>query len=329
MNVLIVGFGSIGQRHLENVKSIAPQAKVTIWRQQSKSTPPFIDSSVRVVYSLADALETKPDIALLCNPASQHLNTGLILAKKNVHLFIEKPISHSVADVDKLIRLCDERSLCLMVGYNLRFTRSLQVVKDALSTGLIGRLMCIRSEVGQYLPDWRPKQDYRQSVSAHSSRGGGAILELSHELDYTSWLMGEVHSVYSVAGKLSDLDIDVEDSVEIVLEFANGAIGNIHLDMVQRYPCRTCRIIGTEGTLIWDGVAHSVTAFTVMDNEWQDLYTVTESAPNDAYKDELIHFIDAVSQGHRPAITGLDGLRAVELAMAIKQSSQEQRKIIL
>ena len=115
-----------------------------------------------------------------------------------------------------LLALCHQRRLVLMVGYNFRFYPPLQAMRQALVEGCIGRLISLRAEAGQYLPDWRPGSDYRQGASARRELGGGVVLELSHELDYIRWLGGEVESVGALVGKLSDLEIEVEDTAEIV-----------------------------------------------------------------------------------------------------------------
>jgi len=331
VRALIVGLGSIGRRHLANLRLIEPTAHITIWHQRSKrrdvaEAPSPADC---VVYRLKDALDTKPDAALITNPASLHVETGLALARQGIHLFIEKPLSNTLDGVDELLGLCRQRGLVLMVGYNFRFYRPLQVMRQALIEGRIGRLIALRAEVGQYLPGWRPGSDYRHGVSARSDLGGGAVLELSHELDYVRWLVGEVKTVSAQVGHLSDLEIDVEDTAEIILQFRSGAIGNVHLDMVDRATTRTCRIIGTEGTLTWDMVRDHVRLFSAATNTWSDLHAAKTIERNEMYIAELRHFLDCVRGKDTPIVSGDDGRRVLEIALAAKQSSQEQRVVEL
>lgn len=328
MRVLIVGLGSIGRRHLSNLRIIQPAAHIVVWHQHTKAKV-VAESSVEEVYSLKDALVAKPDVALITNPAPLHIETGLSLAQQNIHLFIEKPLSSTMEGVNELINMCRRRSLTLMVGYNLRFYQPLKMMRQALIDGQIGRPLALRAEVGQYLPDWRPDQDYRESVSAKHALGGGAILELSHELDYVRWLLGEVKTVRARVGRLSDLEIDVEDTVESVLEFKNGAIGSVHLDMVQRPAIRTCRIIGTRGTLMWDGLQHHVQLFSSANNSWTDLHPARKVDRNEMYVAELRHFFDCVRDSKIPLIDGEEGRRVLEIALAIKESSQEQKVVEL
>jgi len=202
-------------------------------------------------------------------------------------------------------------------------------MRQALIEGRIGRPIAVRAKAGQYLPKWRPGSDYRQSVSARHELGGGVVLELSHELDYVRWLVGEIKAVSAQVGHLSDLEIDVEDTAEIILQFSNGTIGSIHLDMVDRATTRTCRIIGTGGTLTWDGACHLVRLFSAVTNTWLDLHPVETIDRNEMYIAELRHFLDCVRGNDIPIVSGDDGRRVLEIALAVKQSSQEQRVVEL
>jgi predicted dehydrogenase len=328
VRILLVGLGSIGRRHLTNLKLLEPTDCITIWHQHTRPTED-VEQTENVVYSLGDALETKPDVALLTGPATLHIETGLILAQHGIHLFIEKPLSNTLDGVDNLLGECQSHSLILMVGYNFRFYKPLQVMHQTLLERQIGRVMTIRAEVGQYLPDWRPITDYRRSVSARRELGGGVVLELSHELDYVSWLIGEVESVSAQVARLSDLDIDVEDTAEVILQFRNGVLGSIHLDMIQRSATRTCKIVGTEGTLVWDGFTHRVQHFSAATGSWSDLHPAYSIDRNDMYIAELRHFLDCVKQNNPPDVTGDDGRRVLEMVLAAQKSSQEQRVVEL
>lgn len=321
----------MGHRHLANLRKLEPAAHMTIWHRQSEAEGekevPVPECSL--VYSLEDALEAQPDVALITGPASQHIDVGLALAQKGIHLFIEKPLSNSLDGVDTLIDLCRRQSLVLMVGYNFRFYRPLQVMRQAIIEGRVGCPIAFRAEVGQYLPEWRPGSDYRQSVSARRSLGGGAVLELSHELDYARWLLGEVKAVSAWVAHLSSLEIDVEDTAEIILQFENGAIGSVHLDMVERACVRTCRVIGTEGTLKWDGLTHRLQLFSAAKDAWADLHPAKDIDRNEMYLEELKHFLHCVRQDEVPTVDGNDGRSVLAIALAVKMSSLKKRFVRL
>jgi predicted dehydrogenase len=329
VKILVVGFGSIARCHIHNLKSIDPTLQIGVWRQKTERADldEFSPLIANVFYGVEDVCAWEPEAAFITNPAPMHVETGLLLARKGTHLFIEKPLSDTLEGVDELLALCRQRDLVLLVGYVFRFCKSLQVMQRALIEGKIGRPLSIRAEVGQYLPDWRPDSDYRQTVSARRDLGGGAVLELSHELDYVRWLLGEVKLVSARLARTSDLEIDVEDTAEITLQFANKAVGSIHLDLVQRAATRVCRVVGTEGTLTWDGLSNRVQLFSATSNVWEDLLQANTTDRNDMYKEELRHFIDCVLGKAQPMVNGQDGKRVLEIALAARKSSQDRRVV--
>jgi len=326
-----VGLGNIGKRHLHNIRSIDPDGPITVWHTHTKSerTEHLNPSADRIVYSFEEAIDPKPDVVFLTGPASTHIPVATRLAREGIDLFIEKPISSALHGVDELLKIQKTQKTLIMVGYNLRFHQPLQLMKQCISDGKIGKPLCIRAEVGQYLPEWRPGTDYRSSVSARSELGGGAVLELSHELDYALWLVGDVISVTAQTGRLSDLDIDVEDTAEIILGFACGAIGSIHLDMVQRPSNRYCKVVGAEGTVTWDGTTDAVMLYSNATGQWSTLHSGQKTDWNRMYIAELEHFFTCVRNRKEPLVTGNDGKRVLTLALAALRSAREQRRVAL
>jgi predicted dehydrogenase len=314
MKFLVCGYGSIAKRHIQNIRAIQSDARITVLRHApGEETIQGVD---RVVYSLADALRDNPRAALITNPASMHICTALALAEQGVHLFIEKPLSDRWDCVTELFDLCTKRKLVLLVGYQYRFYEPLIAVKQAIDEGLIGRILSIRAEVGQYLPDWRPGVDYRIGVSARSELGGGAIFELSHELDYVRWFGGDVKAVNALYNHISELDTNVEDLAEIILQFNSGAIGSIHLDFLQHQPYRMLKIIGQNGMLAWNGMDHLVHHFSNDANRWECLYCGTRDELKLAYIRELQYFIDCIHEDRM--IDSAEALETLRLIMRVK-----------
>jgi predicted dehydrogenase len=323
---LLVGLGSIGRRHLDNLRRLEPRMRIAVWRQHSHD-PAIPEGADEVLFTPADAVAFAPEIGLLTGPASTHIAAARLLAEAGAALFIEKPLAASLDGVDDLLALCRSRKLPVMVGYNFHFHPAMLDLRDAIADGQIGRLLSIRAEVGQYLPDWRPAADYRRSVSARAELGGGALLELSHELDYVRWIAGEVASVTAHAAKLSDLEMDAEDTAEILLHFTSGAIGSIHVDMIQRTPSRWCRVIGTEGTLTWDGLTGEVRLYHAADAAWSQLFAPNQLDRNHMYLAELQVFLEAARYRSEPPVTGEDGRRVLAITLACKRSALEKRTI--
>lgn len=326
MKILIVGLGSIGRRHIKNIKAVDNNIQVAVWRQNSKKAElgglePLVED---VFFSKPEALAWKPDAVFVANPAAMHCDTALLFARANSHLFIEKPLAVSSQGLDELLGECKQRSLVLMVGYVLRFSKPIKMIKELLDQGRIGRILSIRASVGQHLSDWRPKQDYRHTVSARKELGGGVLLELSHELDYLCWLVGGISQVQALTAKVSDLEVDVEDIAEIIVKFDCGALGSIHLDMVDKALNRSCRIVGSEGTILWDfNGKSSLSLYDGREKKWIDLLSDQEVDREDGYKAELRHFFECIKTSKEPLISGNEGRRVVELIMAARLSAEK------
>ncbi|HEY4761428.1 MAG TPA: Gfo/Idh/MocA family oxidoreductase [Thermoguttaceae bacterium] len=331
MKAVVIGLGSIGRRHLGNLRQLVPDAHITLLRHdQNLPTPEdVVKLTDRIVYRLEEALDEGPDCAVIASPAPFHVEVASALAERGVHLFVEKPLSNRLEGVDSLINVCRRQECVLLVGYVLRYHPLLQTAHDAVRRGDIGRVLSLRAEVGHDLREWRPASDYRQTVSARKDLGGGVLLELSHEIDYARWLAGEVASVVAYTTHASDLEIDVEDMAEIVLRFGNGALGNIHLDMVQACPMRTCRVIGTEGILICDFSNSQLRIYSRQTKQWTDLSLKETIARNNMYITQMQHFLDCVAGRAKPQVTGEDGKRALQIVLAAKDSAASGHSIEL
>lgn len=322
--LLIVGLGSIGKRHARLARELFPDVKIVALRHQNcqDMNEPAVNYCVT---SLDEALKFCPQAAVIANPSSFHLNVALPLAKAGVHLLIEKPIANSIQGVSELINTCDEQGIVLMTGYNMRFLPSLQRFRELLEEQRCGQVLSVRAEVGQYLPSWRPNSDYRENVSAKARLGGGVLLELSHEIDYLRWLFGEVEWVNGILLKQSDLDIDVEDTVHLILGFAPRAekkqiVATLNLDFVRHDTTRTCTVIGETGSLRWNALAGTVEIFEQGGDAWQVLYA--KQTPRDAsYIEEWRSFLNCVVSGTPAPISGQDGLAVLRVIDAARHSS--------
>ena len=314
-------------RHLKNLKFVS-EGDIIACRTRKKSIRKLEDKYHIKTYSdIAEALNQKPDAVLVTNPTSLHIQSALSAAKHGCHIFIEKPISNTLDGIDELIDIVHKKNLVVLVGCNLRFHPCLQFIKKLLDEKRIGKVVSVRVQIGQYLPDWHPWEDYRTMYSAQKSLGGGIILDAIHELDYIGWLLGDVTQVFSFSDKLSDLDIDTEDVAEILLRFKTGAIAEVHLDYIQRYPSRSCEIIGDEGSIILDINKGTVKVYTAEKMEWEVFEQPNNYDINQTYIDEIIHFINCIEGKEEPLIGVTDGLEVLKIALAAKKSAKDGRII--
>jgi predicted dehydrogenase len=321
--VLVVGLGSIGRRHARLIRQADPKVKIAALRRvgaQSEGEE-WID---RVFQSVGDAiLQFRPQAAIVANPATLHLETSMALARAGIHLMVEKPLAATQEGVAELISVCEAQQLVLATGYNLRFSPSLGAFKNQMSH--VGRLISVRAEVGQYLPGWRPEVDYRYTVSASRALGGGALLELSHELDYLLWIFGDVSSICSKVGHQSELEVDVEDTAHVVMSLGaqpgeREVKIRLDLDLYRHDTTRTCVAIGTAGSLRWNGITGTVELFEPGAADWRQTF---EHKPqrDETYLNQWEHFQECVRSGSRPVADGIAGLKVLRLIDAAREAS--------
>lgn len=326
---LICGLGSIGRRHLRNLRALG-QEDIVLLRTGKSTLPDEELADLPVESDLGRALERwRPEGVIVANPTSLHLQVALPAARAGCHLLLEKPISHSLEGIAELRAAIAHRGVHMLVGFQFRFHPVLQRVKHLLEAGEIGRPLYAQAHWGEYLPAWHPWEDYRKAYSARGDLGGGVVLTLCHPFDYLCWLLGEVTGLTALTGKLSDLPISVEDSAEVLLEFACGAHGGIHLDYVQRPPAHWLEIIGTRGTLRWDDADGTAHLFRAEAGDRETFSPPAGFERNDLFLAEIRHFIALVEGSDQaPVCTLDDGISALRLALDTLASSRERQWVL-
>lgn len=321
---LIVSLGSIGRRHLRNLRMLFPDSKIGVLRLTENRVDGCIDGANAFFSTMEEAIAFAPDAAIIASPASTHEKVACALASHGIHLLIEKPLACDRASATKIINACEAAQVVCMVGYNLRYKKSMVYLRELLLKGVIGNVLSVRAEVGQHLSTWRPEQDYRHGVSARKELGGGALLELSHELDYLVWFFGIPDAVQCVMGHYSDLEIEVEDLVELTMRYNRPhRIVSVHLDFIQQTPTRTCRLIGSKGTIIWDALADTIAIVGTSDTN--DCRTIGpfDKDPNAPYCDEIRHFVHTVISGKAVRTSSQENLHVMAIVDAAKIAAQK------
>ena len=315
---LVVGSGSIARRHLANFRQLLPDAEIGC--VSASGRPLAIGETVATMQlaSLAAAIEWAPDLAVVASPAPLHLDHACQLLDAGIPVLIEKPLSDSLDHVRAALPLLDAQRFRIEIAYNLRFLSSARRMKTLIDEGCVGRILGLRIDVGQYLPDWRPQVDYRRQVSANRSLGGGVLLELSHEFDYLIWMFGRFDQVFCIAKNSGQLEIDVEDCADILLS-RGDLTAHVHLDFLQRRVSRECKVIGSTGTLLWDLIANRI---SLVDPQGEKvLFSDPAADRNEMYVEQLRGFI-AVAAGHAaPRISLDDGLAVLEMIEAMRESA--------
>jgi predicted dehydrogenase len=321
LKILVVGRGSAGNRHIQNLMHLGYR-RLSVYRSRpAGSVSVSSEKEIPCYYDLEEALSQGPDVVFITNPTSFHIPVALAAAEHGCNLFIEKPISHSLEGCEKLLNLVEQRKILATVGYNLRFHPVLQAARQILLEKKIGRVLSVRAWVGQYLPDWHPGEDHRACYMARPELGGGVILTLSHELDYLFWLFGEVAEATAVCAKSEQLEMSTESLAEITLQFDNGIVGQVHLDCLRRTPARGCEIVGTEGTIQVDMVESKIRIYAA----GSSVPTMIERPLRDSnlmYIDEVADFLTCVGTERSPRVALQEGIAVLKIALAAHRAAQ-------
>lgn len=318
---LIVGMGSIGHRHLRNLRILGLTEFSAFHSRRSPSTQSSSVDGLRSHFELDTALAEHPKIAVITNPTSLHMPVALAVAKRGCHIFLEKPISNTLDGVQDLIEEVREQKLAVAIGYNLRFHPVLRALHERLKQAEIGSILSVRAWAGQYLPDWHPNEDYRRGYVASAELGGGVILTLSHEFDYLFWLFGEVAKVTAVTARTPNLEMATESLAEVTLTFRSGVIGQVHLDCLQRAPQRGCEVIGTEGTMSVDLIG-SIIRISRPNSPQPETIEIPKQDPNQMYLEEMADFLAAVETGRPPQVPLEDGVAVLKIAIAAHRAAR-------
>ena len=338
MKTLIAGLGSIGRRHFRNLIALG-EKDIVLLRTRKATLPDEELAGYPVETDLDEALKKhKPDAVVVANPTSMHLDVAIPAAQAGCHILLEKPVSHSLDRLDVLQEKAQQSGSKILVGFQFRFHPTLNRARELVAENRLGRILTVHAHWGEYLPQWHPWEDYRQSYAARADLGGGVIVTLTHPLDYLRYLLGEVESLWSFNGHVSPLEVDVEDAAEIGLKFTSGAIGGVHVNYFQRPPVHRLEIVGTNGTLRWDnadGVIHLhqlPAPFGSYSDQPPAPVLETFSPPEGFERNQLFvaqtrHFMDVVRGEAEPVCSLQDGVMALRLALAAYESQRDGRLV--
>lgn len=316
--IAVIGLGNITTRHRKNLKTIYPNAVIYAMSASGRIPTDKVINADIVVNDICEIIGHRPDMAIVASPATSHARHSIPLIEAGIPVLIEKPLAANKSDTLAIIRAADKYKTPVAVGYCLRYLSSSIHIKKLLDRQSIGKLYNAFIEVGQYLPDWRSTKEYRDSVSANSHLGGGALLELSHELDYVQWLLGTLDSKYAILRSSEELLLNVEDSVDILATNNQGTVVSIHLDFLQRQAHRKCRFIGSEANLEWNLLKNEIVLITKEKDEI--LFSEPEWDKNKMYLNMILDFENLIFKNPNKCITLLEADSTVSLITEIKAS---------
>jgi predicted dehydrogenase len=304
LTVLIIGLGSVGKKHIAAIRKVAPETVVYALRSSKNAT---VYEGLKNIYSL-DELVEKPDFVVISNPTSLHKETLEEALKLACPVFMEKPVFADAEQVSQLMKELVSKQLITYVACNMRFHPAIEFLRKYL-----GETKPVVNEVniycGSYLPDWRPGTDFRKSYSASAAMGGGAHLDLIHEIDYCTWLFGMPAEVNAVRTNTSSLQINSVDCARFHFMYKNFTAA-ITLNYYRRDAKREIEIVTEDDTIVADLLQNTVTSLVSGKVMYEEVFTMQTT-----YEKQMSYFIDHINQ-HKQPMNGIEeGVRVLKLAL--------------
>jgi predicted dehydrogenase len=312
--VAVLGAGSIGLRHLRNLLSLGFQQLICFEPDSARRERVAQTLPVTCLAELDAVWEFEPSVVFITAPTALHLPLALAAVREGAHIFIEKPLSYSMAGLELLDNEAKVKRLVTMVGCNMRFHPGPATVRRLLEEKAVGTVLCARLQASSFLPRWRPAQDYRKSYSA-SPDSGGAILDCVHEIDLADWYFGPGAVIASAILPATSIGLTTDGAAEILISHDSGVLASVHLNFMQRDCRRGCQIAGTHGTIYWDFAMRRVEVFGE-DGTLQRIVAEPEECEiNQMYVDEVAYFLQCVDRSQQTDNSIANARRVLALAL--------------
>lgn len=319
MKFAVLGLGSAGRRHADGLLELGHE--VVGFDPALSSSPDGLELAASQEAAL-DAAEA----VVIASPNSLHADQTCMAIEAGRHVLVEKPLAVDPADARRVVELARGSELVCGVAMNLRFHTALTELKRLVDSGKLGEIYFARASFGYDLRQWHPDEDYRKGYSARADLGGGIVLDAIHELDYLLWLLGPARSVSGLTAQLSDLELsDVEDIALAQIRMASGALAAVDLNFFEPAYRRGCLVVGSTASAEWNWPGAEI----VTRSREGDSRLAVKCQLQDTYHAELVDFTAAIESDSQPKTDLAEGLAALELADAIKRSSDSGQLVEL
>jgi len=332
LNILFVGLGSIGQRHIRNLKKILKN-NVNFFAFRKKNRKTLLDDkgkkingsvekkyNIKILKNLENVNNNEIDIIFITNPSSLHFKTILKLKKfKDKYIFIEKPLDSSLNKYKEFTTFIKKNNIQTFMGYNLRFHECVQKTKEILYNNNLGKILKANFYYGDNLKNWHKYENYKIGYAAKKNLGGGIILSAIHEFDLMFYLFGNAKFIQSYNAYLSNLKINVEDfSISIFKNFFKKKefLSIVNLNFFQENKERYFKIIFEKGELHVDLLQFKI---SIVRKKKID-YLQFSKNNNSMYLNELKFFLNLIKYKKKVSkeLNHINGLKSLKLALNVK-----------
>lgn len=314
LKILFWGLGSIGSRHANIIRKLYPSFELLSYRTKKSKLVKNVPNEMKYFYDINKAFSANPDVVFITNPTCKHIHSAILGVEKGCNMFIEKPLSNSLDGIEELIDKVNEKKLITLMGCNLRFHPVIRRIKDIVDGFEYGRVFYFRANCSSYLPDWRPWQDYRKSYSAIKALGGGVLLDLIHEIDYTQWIFGNFQEIKGFTEKISDLEIETKDFAEMQLRTDKNIFGSIQLDYFRVIPERVVTVVFKDHVIKGDLINNKLMIYS-KEGQIEEKYNIDI---NYTYEKQIEYFINSIIN-KKKTFNGIEeGYKVLKYAFKVK-----------
>jgi predicted dehydrogenase len=328
MRFLVVGLGSMGKRRIRNLQYLKAGETIGFDIREDRRKETEKKYNIKTYNSFETAMRKRPDALIISTPPDLHMKYAMEAAKNNKHFFMEA----SVVDwgMNELIEECKKRDIVAAPSCTMRFSPLIQKMKEHVDAGVIGKPLAFTYHSGQYLPDWHPWEDYRKFYVAKKETGAAREI-VAFELVWLTWVFGSVDVISCFKGKMSKLDVDIDDFYQMIMKFKSGVYGNMQIDVISRVPDRCCKIFGEEGVIFWNW-GEGLKVYSAKNRRWNDypeksgttIEGYSEKIKEEPYIEEMNSFIRAIRKEATYPYTLEEDKSILKLLYAAEKSSSDK-----
>ncbi len=332
MKFLVVGLGSMGKRRIRNLQYLKEKDIIGFDMREDRRKEAEEKYGIKTFGNIDEAMKQNPGTLIISTPPNHHMEYELLAAKNSKHFFCEAGVF--TEKLEELIKLCKKNKIVAAPSCTFRFNGSVKIIKKLVDKNRIGKIVSLTYHLGQYLPDWHPWEDITEFYAGQKDTAATREM-VPFELEWITWIFGDIKRISCIKGKMSSLKADIDDVYQLILEFKNKIIGNYLVEVISRTPTRIMRIIGEEGTIEWDWMSDTVKVYDAKTKKWTELkeeqgfkekgYVTKEGM----YIEEIKHFLNAIAGKEKYMYTLEDDKKILGLLEACEKSAKEGRHIII
>jgi predicted dehydrogenase len=327
-HILIIGAGSVGKRHARNLAVLGCRISCVDPRADRRAELAAETPVVGAHATAEEALQAGELYGVVvASPTGYHPANTIAALEAKLPVLLEKPVAKTAAEAATMLAAQKRSGVPVLLGYTWRWWPPLRRMRALLDEKTIGTLRHVQFHMSAHLADWHPWEPYQEFFMASAAQGGGALLDESHWIDLMVWLLGRPQQLIGRVEKISDLQIDADDNVDVLAMFKDGLRVSLHLDLYGRPHEKFIRFVGEGGTLMWSADPNRIALSSDAAQNWKEQIFANER--NDMFVEVAKEFLDVVAGRAEPSCTLAEGVGVMELIEAIRTSSKEGRAVVV